>query len=112
MPPGEELQTKETEGPRLVTYIENKLIVAAFIVGDTRRIKINEPTTVTCLTTLLGTYHAWASDFPGPYVSTLSIFDYFALETSKKNSCKMFADFKRDFRRWRSVTCNNDTINI
>ncbi|KYN00714.1 hypothetical protein ALC62_08506 [Cyphomyrmex costatus] len=100
-PPGQELVTKETEGPRLVIYVEDKTIVAAFIVADGKKIKINNLSTTECLTVLLGTYHACASDFPGPYVSSLSIFDYFALNTPNNYSCKMFDDFKRDFRRWR-----------
>jgi len=107
-PPGEELITKETEGPRLVTYVENNAIVAAFVVADGRRVKINKLSTTECLTVLLGAYHAWASDFPGPYVSSLSIFDYFALDVSNNYSCKMFDDFKRDFRRWRLSICQND----
>lgn len=100
--------TKETEGPRLVTYVEHNAIVVAFIVADGRRIKINKCSTTECLAALLGTYHAWTSDFPGPYVSSLSIFDYFALDVSNNHSCKMFNNFKRDFRRWRSSMRQND----
>ncbi|XP_011859327.1 PREDICTED: uncharacterized protein LOC105556826 isoform X2 [Vollenhovia emeryi] len=44
-PPGDELVTKETEGPRLVTYVENNVITAAFVVADGKRIKINKPST-------------------------------------------------------------------
>lgn len=101
MPPGEELVTKVAEGPRLVIYVENNIIVAAFIVADGRKIKLNKFSTTECLAILLGTYYAWASEFPGPYAASLSIVDYFAFDMTNTTYCKIFNDFKRDFRRWR-----------
>jgi len=38
--------------------VENNAIVAAFVVADGRRIKINKLSTTEYLTVLLGAYHA------------------------------------------------------
>jgi len=87
------LKTEELEAPRLVLTV-GKTLVQAFLVFDTVRMELKEPTTVRAIAMLLAAHHVLDVHYPDAYKNFFTVLDIHCLkkpDTVKPYSYQVFA---------------------
>ncbi|XP_034253549.1 uncharacterized protein LOC117652613 [Thrips palmi] len=100
--PDVHLKSEAGEGARLVFFFDTEdKLGAAFIVGDTLAMPVNNPTVCGSLLALLACYHAWDLTYPPAFKCVLLIFDVHGLGTITNDLNGAFKKFNIDYSRFK-----------